>query len=203
MSICPPLPHPAFDVLFSFQRHSAVCTGPKEWALYPLSSHRCFQAVRGEKPQFLPLLGLMIGKGTSKSVPCTFQFRSGTSNPRVKLKICHVYLLSASQNHLKTRRVLRRGFHRKLKLLNLICYRRPEAGLRQLSSMPLCVTRWVWGGLQLKCSDKFSFRLEPRLGATGLFPPRGCVPQSHMFAQTAVPTVGSCMSLHTLLRVRM
>lgn len=162
-----------------------------------------FQVVTGEKPQFLPLLGLMIGKGTSKSVPCTFQFRSGTSNPRVKLKICHIYLLSASQNHLKTRRVLRRGFHRKLKLLNLICYRRPEAGLRQLSSLPLCVTGWAWGGLQLKCSDEFSFRLEPPLGATGLFPPRGCVPQPHMFAQTAAPAVGSCTSLHTLLRVRM
>lgn len=53
-----------------------------------------FQAVRGEKPQFLPLMGLMVGKETSKSVPCTFQFRSDTSNPRVKLKICHVYDMS-------------------------------------------------------------------------------------------------------------
>ena len=86
---------------------------PKGVGVVSAQPSRMFPGSKRGKATVSPTLCLMIGKGTSKSVPCTFQFRSGTSNPRVKLKICHSYLLSASQNHLKTRRVLRRGFHRK------------------------------------------------------------------------------------------
>lgn len=103
-----------------------------------------FQAVRGEKPQFLPLMGLMVGKETSKSVPCTFQFRSDTSNPRVKLKICHVYDMSCHvciSKPSENPECWDGGFTGN-KLLNLIA----TAGLKLGSiSCPLCPCVWVGG----------------------------------------------------------
>lgn len=60
-----------------------------------------FQALRAEKPQFIPLLGLLVGKEASKGLPCAFQLSSGPGNLSVKMKMCPVYasyLLSASEH---------------------------------------------------------------------------------------------------------
>lgn len=124
---------------------------PKGVGVVPSQVSRIsFQAVRGEKPQFLPLLGLMVGKETSQSVPCTFQFRSGISNPRVKLKICHVYDISCHvciSKPSENPQSAETGVSQETEASQFDCYRRPEAGFHQLSAMPLCVTRWDSSGL--------------------------------------------------------
>lgn len=46
-----------------------------------------FQARSAKKPQFLPLLLLMMGKEARKSLPCAFLLRSGITSSRVEMEM--------------------------------------------------------------------------------------------------------------------
>lgn len=56
MTLCPPLPT-SFDISILFQRHSAVCTGPKGGALCPLRYHGSVSGSKRGKATVSPTPG--------------------------------------------------------------------------------------------------------------------------------------------------